>query len=379
MTAKHRAGSGRAGTWTRWIGVGVGALLMLVGGLSVFLIDWRRVPPEPEPLVRPLKTLVVGGVFPEVRTHPARIRARQEVTLAFEVPGVVRELPVLRGERVEAGQLLAQLDLRDFRSRLSSAEARLRQASVELDATSQARERGAVSEMEFTRTSAAVELAQAEFDLAEKALEDATLLAPFDGIVADIFVDRFTNVAARTRVLRLQDSGAVRMEVNVPESRVAFARRYEAQASFEARFDFLPGRSFEAALVEFTTEADPVTQTFRAVFEIEPPEEAVILPGMTATIVEHLGVADSGPVRVPLEAVVFTDEGSASVWVVESSPDGTGVVRAVPVSVGEVTGADVVILAGIEPGGVIAGAGVGQLRDGQRVRPLAGETPAGRP
>jgi RND family efflux transporter MFP subunit len=372
-----------SGRKARWGGAIVGGVLVIAAVASIFLIDWRRDQSGPEPLVRPLKTIVVAEPGPEVRTHPARIRARQEVTLAFEVAGVVRELHVRRGERVEQAQVLAQLDLRDFESRKAAADARFRQASVEFVVITDARERGAVSEMEFSRASAAVELAQAELDLATKALEDATLLAPFDGIVADIFIDRYANIATRTPVMRLQDSGVVWMEVNVPESRVAFARAYERRASFEARFDFLPDRTFPATLAEFTTEADPVTQTFRAIFEIEPPQDAVILPGMTATIIERLDrtapTAEAVPLMIPIDAVHFDDEGAAKVWLVEPAVGGISVVRARAITIGEITSSSVRVTSGLDPGAVIAGAGVGQLREGQRVRPFTGEAPVGHP
>lgn len=93
-----------SGRKARWGGAIVGGVLVIAAIASIFLIDWQRDQAGPEPLVRPLKTIVVAEPGPEVRTHPARIRARKEVTLAFEVAGVVRELYVRRGERVEQGE-----------------------------------------------------------------------------------------------------------------------------------------------------------------------------------------------------------------------------------------------------------------------------------
>lgn len=363
----------------RLVGLGIGTLLLIGAVASVFLVDWRPAPPEREPVIRPLNTIVVGDRVATAQTYPARVRSMQEVTLAFEVPGMIRELPVVRGRRVSKGEVLARLDLRDFQSRLDAAIAQSELRDIELRGVTTAFERGAATQIEVSRASAAADLARAQRELAEKAIEDATLLAPFDGIVADIFVDNFQNVAAGRDVLRFQDTSTVRVEVNVHESRVAFARRFEGRYRHAARFDFLPGREFGATLVEYTTEADRATQTFMAIFEVESPEDVILLPGMTASVLEiALDEARAYATHeyVPIHAVGVDGGGGRFVWIVRDAGGGEATVHRAPVEVGEIFGDSILIRSGVERGQRIASAGIAHLTEGQRVRPTGAQNGA---
>lgn len=330
-------------------------------------------------MVRPLLTFTVGETPADLRRFPARVRATSEASLAFEVGGVIRNLPIARGQRVKKGDLLAQLDLRDFESRLGSAEASLAQRREEVDRRQRAFDQGAATEMEMIRARAALDTAQADRDIAKKSLEDATLRAPFDGLLADVFVDQFQNVSPGTSVARIQGGDGIRVEINVEAGRVALARQLNDLAQHAVRFDFLPDREYPAKLVEFTTEADRTTQTFRAIFQFDPPSDVVILPGMTATVVERTttGTApEATALTAPLAAVAFDPSSAPYVWVVEDSSGGVGVVKRTSVTVGEVLNGEIRIASGLARGQRIAAAGVHHLREGQRVRPVDNVSPA---
>jgi len=362
-----------ANTASRIVGLLLGLAIVAAAIAWALLLRGRTIEKDDAPMVRPLLVFTVGETPPEVRRFPARVRATSEANLAFEVAGVVRELPVVRGRRVKQGDLLAQLDLRDFTSRLASAEANLERQREELGRRQRAFEQGAATEMEIIRARAAFDTAQADRDIAKKSLEDATLVAPFDGLIADVFVDQFQKVSPGTRVARIQGGEGIRVEVNVEAGRVALARQINAQTTYAVRFDFLPEREYPAELVEYTTEADRATQTFRAFLQFAPPTDVAILPGMTATVIEHVPLGANPaetPLTAPLSAVVFDADQRASVWVVEDSGGGAAVVRRTPVTLGEVIDERVRIASGVARGARVAAAGVHQLGDGQRVRPV---------
>ncbi|MFO0875689.1 MAG: efflux RND transporter periplasmic adaptor subunit [Phycisphaerales bacterium] len=359
------------------VGSIVGLALAAGAIASVFLVDWRREKPVHDPVVRPLKTMVVGDAPVSERRFPARVHASTEVVLAFEVPGIIERLNVVRGQRVKRGDLLAQLDQRDFRSRLASAQAQLDQLSTELSAVTRAFERGAATDIERARFQTSVERARADREMAQKSLEDATLAARFDGIVADVFVDQYQKVGPGAPVLRLQTNGIANVEVNVDPERVAFARLKEPSVSHVVRFDFAPGRELPAKLIEYTTQADPATQTFRAIFEIVLPDDLVILPGMPATVIERATEGmelEPGQLGVPVEVVAIDGAGKHYVWLVKDAADGTALVHRVDVEVGEIVDDSIVVSRGLKQGQTIAAAGVHQLVEGQRVRPMADDS-----
>lgn len=367
MSTKRKSGS-------RVIATVVGGVLCVGAIASVFLIDWERTADEHQEPIRPLKTAVVGDAPPPLRTYPARVRARQEANLAFQVSGVLQQFPATRGLRVAQGDLIAQLDLRDFQSRLAAQVAQHEQTINEFQSAERAFEQGAMNQLEFTRFRTAVDLALAERELAEKALEDATLLAPFEGIVSDVFVEGFENISVGQRVVRLQDSSKTRVDVNVPEERIVFARRDGDIFRHTVRFDFIPQTEFEATLVEFTTEAAPTTQTFMAIFELEPPESATILPGMTATLIERVRTDlpdGQRVVYIPTSAVATDSFGNHTVWVVEPQGDQSATVRRVSIEAEKLYDDTLIVRSGLEAGQRIATAGVHQLREGQLVRLLS--------
>jgi RND family efflux transporter MFP subunit len=214
----------------------------------------------------------------------------------------------------------------------------------------------------------------ASVNIARKALDDTSLLAPFAGVIADTFVDNFQNVHAMQQVVSLQDVESVEIVVDVPEKRVMQAKGTKGLYRFVATFEYLPGREFEVEVKEFSTEADPATQTYAATFVMPAPEDVLILSGMTATIREYRkepASTEAVAYAVPIDAVPIDGQGRYYVWQVKDGADGTGTVFRVDVEVGEMVRNDILVTAGLEPGNRIALAGVHLLREGQVVRPFS--------
>ncbi len=85
-------------------------------------------------VVRPVKTMVVtaGGELRE-RSFPGKVEASRRVELAFQVPGLIVNLPVKEGQRVAEGELIAQLREDEFKARLTSLQGQLDQSRAALD------------------------------------------------------------------------------------------------------------------------------------------------------------------------------------------------------------------------------------------------------
>ncbi|MBN1513827.1 MAG: efflux RND transporter periplasmic adaptor subunit [Phycisphaerae bacterium] len=368
------AGTGRG---TRVLAAGIGIALMVIAVCSVFLVDWAPEPEVKPPPIRPLKTVVIGTAYATVpREYPGRVRPSEEVKLAFQVAGQLTEFPVRKAQRVEKDELLARLDPRDYANALQAAKGRLERAQGEWSRLERLYKSGNAAEQEMINARAAFEVAEAEAKTAQKALDDTSLRAPFSGMIADTYVKNFENVTALQPILSLQDVSQIEIEVNVPEERVARARRdSEQQLPVVVTFAYpnLRGRQFEGRLKEFGTDADPSTQTYLATFVMSPPEDAVILPGMTATVVEHPPVdTDQEPAgyAVPLNAVPVDGQGQYFVWRVQLQPDGNATVHRVNVEVGEMTADTIFIMGDLQKDARIAAAGVHSLQEGQIVRLL---------
>jgi RND family efflux transporter MFP subunit len=119
---------------------------------------------EPEQ-PRPVKTMVVAaGDDPHLRVFPGRVEASKKVDLAFQVPGLLLELPRKEGDRVRKGDVIARLRQDEYQARLKTAQGQLDQARATLTAL-QAGER---SEEQLRRES---QLRAAEANLANTRTE----------------------------------------------------------------------------------------------------------------------------------------------------------------------------------------------------------------
>jgi len=136
---------------------------------------------------------------------------------------------------------------------------------------------------------------------------------------------------------------------------------------FFAKLDSVPDKQFNATLVEFAIQADPATQTFRGRVAIERPEIYTILPGMSGTIIVTEKQASASAFKLPASAISSEPDGSVFVWVV-TQPDNRVEKRAV--TVGEISGADMLVLGGIESGDIVVTAGTPHLQVQMVVRPI---------
>lgn len=361
-------------TKSKSLGIKIGLLLVIGGIICVIFIKRKQVIPEESGLIRPLKTFVVGSDFAmSGRKYPGKVSADQSVDLAFQVNGPLIEFPVKNGDNVVKGQVLGKVDPSDYEDALASAKSEYEKAQTHLDRIKKAYESGAVSGTDLTNAETAFETTKAAMETAQKALEDTVLVAKFDGVIANTYVDKFENVRAKQPILTLQDATTVTIEVNVPEERVAIAEpgkeRYKFR--FMAAFDYLPNREFEVQVKEFTTEADPITQTYLVTFSMPAPKDLNILPGMTATIMEYKKVEEqtiSDGFPVPINAVPIDEQGRYYVWKAKAAADGkTYTVHKTTVKVGEMTQGNIKVTDGLSKGDRIAAAGVNFLQEGQQV------------
>lgn len=349
----------------------IGSILILGGIYAVFFLDWGKKQIEEPVPVRPLKMIRIGQTsLPPVREYPGKMTAKDTVALAFQVEGQIVEFPILKGQQVQKGDLLAKLDDRDYKNRYNSAKAQYEQTKVQLERVRKAVESGAVSRTDLTNAEADFQRADANRKIAQKALDDTVLKAPYDAVIANTYADNFENIQAKQPIVGVQNIELVEVEASVPQERVMKAKAQRGKFRFTVTFDSLPNKEFDLQVKQYTTEADPLTQTYTVTFTMPVQDEYNIFPGMTATVREYPiedAFPDSGRFLVPIDAVPVDEQGQYFVWkVVEENGDFS--VHRQDVTVGEPMGDQIEILAGVNKGDRIAGQGVSLLQEGQPVR-----------
>ena len=319
-------------------------------------------------IIRPVKILKVKDANEElVQGFPGTVRAAKRVILSFKVSGRLIKLPVEEGQEVKKGDLIAQLDQRDFLNALKEAKARYREAEQQFRRYKELYAKRQVSRADFDRFLAARDVAKAKLEEAVNRLKDTKLLAPFGGLIAKRYVENFYEVKAKEPIVNLQDISRLEIIVDLPELVMAAVRNNSAR-EIMVQFESIPGRQFPAELKEYSTEADPATQTYQVVLIMDRPDGANILPGMTATVTATYKAMHSGPeIIIPALAVLDAPKDRPYVWIYDPA---SKQVHKRFVKIGSLKDSgNVRIIEGLKPGDLIVVAGVTKLKEGMKVRP----------
>jgi len=226
-------------------------------------------------VVRPVKIMTVSrtGAEEVKREFPGKVRADQQVDLAFQVAGPLITLPVKEGQQVKKGQTLARIRPRDFETEIDKAKAKALEAEQQFLRYKDLYAKNQVSKADFDKYKSQHDMSKAHQKEAEDTLDDTFLRASFAGVVAKKYVENFQEVQAKEPIVSLQDISQVEVLVNVPENLISRIEKEKGKKTALAHATFVaaPGQQFPLTLKEYATEADPQTQTFLVTLLMDQP------------------------------------------------------------------------------------------------------------
>jgi RND family efflux transporter MFP subunit len=349
--------------------------------ISILMLSACGKPPEPQIKdSRPVKMMTLGSAGTSAKLeYPGVVDSIQQVDLGFEVAGQIIELPIISGQEIMKGDLLARLDPRDYKAARDAAASHLRAMSAANGRAQRIFEQNAGSQAEVDDALRNFRVAEEELKTAQKALDDTYLRAPFSGQIAEIPADNFDNVEAKEKILLLHDITSLEMDVTVPERDVALSppglsvEELSRILQPEVEVSTVPGQRFPATYKKIDFAADPVTRTYPATFNFANPAHLTILPGMTGRIILHVKAEDvpkkiKSGFMIPASATAIDKQSNAYIWRVD--PETMRVSRT-RVELGVMSGANVQIRNGIKQGDRIAISGVHHLREGMKVHLLS--------
>ena len=362
-------------------------VLILTAALVVTACSPAPAPVEP---IRSVKLMTVGASSVGAQTEYAgEVRARTESRLGFRVGGKLVLRPAEVGQRVQPGQLLAQLDAQDLALSSQAAQAQVSAAQTQRDLAAADLKRfqellaqGFVSGAEIERRQATLQSAEATLRQAraQSAVQGnqagyARLVADGAGVVVSVDAEVGQVVAAGAPVVRLARDGARDVVFAVPEDRLALMRVGQAaQVRLWAGALASPAGAatpLAAVVREVAASADPTTRTYQV--KLALPEGAAASLGATAyvTLVTQSG-APTAAIKLPTAALMRSEAGDRSgsaVWVFDAA---SSTVQPRPVSVAGADGNEMVIASGLQPGDEVVAAGVHVLSPGQKVTRFVG-------
>ena len=334
---------------------------------------------------------------------PGTMQALTEAPILARTDGYLKRRLVDIGDRVRAGQVVAEIDAPELDQQIHQAEASVGQAEAATDQAQANLEQGKANRelaritAERTKMLTARGIAplqegdqsQAQLsaqDANVRALEKAILAqrsnlvagkanlarlqelqgyrlvkAPFDGVITLRNVDVGALVSTGSTLLyRLAQIGTLRTYINVPQSQVNSVRAGQAAALTVSHF---PGRSFRGIVARTANALDPATRTMLVEVDV-PNADGALFPGTYAEV-DLSGAQVNAPLVVPAAALVFRTDG-AQVAVVQADQT----VHLQKITVGRDYGDRVEILQGLTEGATILAAPGDAAREGARIVPV---------
>lgn len=343
--------------------------------VTLLLSACDRETPENNESVRPVSIFdVINNAQQGERIFPARIVAGDKTELAFKRPGQLQQLLVREGERVTKGQLIAELNNNDARLRVKDRQATFDLAQTQFNRLSTLSARNVIPRAELDVQRAARDSARAALNIAQEELSFMQVLAPFDGIIANVDARNHQVVTAGQTIAILNSLDSLDVVFSIPENLFIIIDENNAKYQPIVQLNNLPGRDFAARYKEHTTNTTSGSLTYQMTLTMPRPSDLPLLSGMSGSVRINLGnlsgAAQTANIVIPVEAVFNPDNTQRNqpyVWVVKPR-DGKLFVELRKVETGQLTANGIQILSGLNDGERIVAAGTRELRPDQEVR-----------
>ena len=335
------------------------------------------------------------------------LTAQEEADVAAEIAGRVVATPVERGSRVDLNGDLIRISAAEVEAQAREAQANAAQiearlgiangvtfdvnkvpevanahathmlARTDFERAKLLHDRQLMSQSEFDKSSAQMDSAERQFDVAkntaeqqyqallaararvtvaQKALADTVVKAPFTGVVGERFVSVGDYVTRGTKVASIMRVDPLRVELTVPEQYVSVVATGRA-VTFEV--DAYPGETFTGQVRYVSPSVKAETRAL-VIEAVVPNGSGRLKPGFFATARIEQSSRLPG-ILVPATAVRTVD-GTARVFVINVDRAEERIVMT-----GQVVGDQIEISSGLKPGEHVAASGIEKLVDGVRV------------
>lgn len=285
------------------------------------------------------------------------LTAVEEAVVVARTQGVVEQLFAEEGDRVEAGDALAQLDTEKLQLEVARTRTNIESLERAFKRAQQLFDTNMISPDAYDKAKFDLEREKATLALQLHELEEATIRAPIDGVVTVRHIKLGNTLSPNNPAFEVKRSDTLEAILNVPEREMS---KLETGQTARVRVDALGDEYFAGEVSRIAPQIDPATGTFRVTVELAN-SNGRLKPGMFARVDVRYD-SNEDALLVDRDAIV-TQKDERSVFVVKN-----GLAMRQPVTTGYSTGSAIEILEGLGEGDEVVVTGQGGLRDGAPVR-----------
>ncbi len=332
-----------------------------------------------EERLRPVRYLTVesNSLFRD-RVFSGTSKSSTESRLSFKVAGTVTSVPVQIGQRLGAGDLIAEIDAASYvlqqqqaEASLVEAEANNRRATANYERTKglYANDNASLTDLETARAQAessvaVVAAASKSLEIARLNVSYTQLRADTDCSIASVDVEVNENVNPGQLVSTVSCGDAYEVTLNLPESLIGNVSTY---TPVSMRFGAIPGVVFEGEIAEIAVASAGDSAAFPVVIRIFGSHPS-LRSGLAADVTFQLDSATGqGVIVLPVSAVINDPDGTYAYIAEPGATPGEATISRRSIMLGELSQDGVEVIDGIELGDRVVTAGVSVIRVGQRV------------
>jgi len=340
--------------------------LVVAGGLAIALLpDGRlalRAEKSGKETLRQSQAVAVevapaiAARYQEDLRSVGSLMSDESVQIASEIAGRIQSFEFAEGQAVKAGDVLVKLDDSLARAELADAKARFELARANRERAQLLRKQGHMSQQAHDEAAANYQIAEAALELASVKLSKHVIKAPFDGIVGLRNASTGAYVNIGTPIVNLEKIDFLKIDFKLPE--IALTQISTGQ-DVMVEVDAVPGRTFKAQVYAISPMVDVNGRALHVRARMENPD-LLLRPGLFARITVK-GRETREVVAVP-ESAIVPRGGESFVYVIQG-----GKAVESKVTLGKRENGTVQVLSGLSAGSTVVVAGQLKLRDGATV------------
>lgn len=292
-------------------------------------------------------------------------KAANGVELAVQVGGVVKDINFKPNERIEAGQVMVQLDDAVDRADLANVQAQVKLAEANFERSRALSARGITAEATFEQNQAQLATARAQEARVRAIIDQKALKAPFSGVAGIPQVNVGQYVQPGTVVASFQDLTSMKVDFTVPEQMAE-----NVKLGQEVRVGVTEGNlPSKGRVIGKDPRVDPKTRLVAVQAVVEDNKDDAILPGQFLHV-DVILPEQPNVITVPQTAVITSLYGDYVYTIAQEDRNGSQVqvARQVFVKAGRRRGGTIEVLSGIKPGQQVVASGQNKLQSGSTVK-----------
>lgn len=314
---------------------------------------------DSEPVIHSVMTVRPGSSEGAMQKNfSGVVKENATVSLSFRAAGQIAHIYVKEGQHVQKGQLLAQLDTKDYQLAVDNAKVQVKQMRDQVARLKPLYENDALNANDYEQATSRLEVLEIQLRNAENQLSYTRLTAPVEGFIQSVNFEEAEMVGVGTCVFDIVDDHRREVEINVPND---VARDY---GRYESSYCLHEGKRYPLDILSVLHKAD-ANQLYTVKLGVNAP----LRPGQSVDVYINVRASENAALTLPPDAV-FEHEGKSCVWVLK---DGKTVRRTVTIGKVDNRGR-LIILDGLSANDEVVKAGVSYLQEGEEVRVVTNES-----